>query len=247
MKTNTYVIGVAVLLAFACGGLGWWCLEMKSQLADSAEKLAVLEGNASELQSLADGLTGDLAAKQERATALADELTATQSRLQRLQEEKSEAELAREKLAEEMQHALAEQEVTISQLKGKLTVNILDRVMFDSGKAELKPKGQELLVKVAQVLQTVPERQVLVIGHTDNIPVTASRHLYATNWELSAARATAAVRFLCENAGIDPKMLGALAYGEYHPIADNATAQGRAQNRRIEVVILDQSVLPAGE
>lgn len=115
--------------------------------------------------------------------------------------------------------------------------------MFDSGKAELKPEGKELLLKVAEVLAGIPDQQVLVIGHTDNIPVTASRHLYATNWELSAARATAAVRFLCETGQVDPRRIGALGYGEHHPIADNATRQGRAKNRRIEVVILDHGVL----
>jgi chemotaxis protein MotB len=244
MKATTYAIASAVLLAFSCAGLGWWAYELRLQLR-------ALEAEREDLRSAQEELAGQLAdlsaqvsEKTGKAASLASELTAAKSLLGRLKEEKQAAQEAKDRLAEEMEHALREQEVTISRLKGKLTVNILDQVLFDSGKAELKDQGRQLLLKVAEVLKTVPDRQVVVVGHTDNVPVIASRHLYASNWELSAARATAAVRFLCEQGGVDPRTMGALAYGQHHPAADNATAGGRARNRRIEVVILDKGVLP---
>jgi chemotaxis protein MotB len=243
MTTNTYIIGIAVLLAFACIGLGWWCHELNKQLGNCKGELALVEGECVGLQETVNELREGLKEKEGKAVNLAGELEAARTRVRKLETEKSEAAKAQELLEKEMQDALAEQEVTISRLKGKLTVNILDRIMFDSGKAELKEKGREILLKMAEVLQTVPDRQILVVGHTDNVPVTASRHLFATNWELSASRATAAVRFLTEEGGVPAQNLGALGYGEYHPIAENTTKEGRAQNRRIEVVILENDIL----
>jgi len=103
----------------------------------------------------------------------------------------------------------------------------------------LKAEGQQILEKIAGVLDQHTNRQVHVIGHTDDVPI---RRKFASNWELSTARATAAVRFLQERAGFDPRRLGALGYGEFHPIASNSTAEGRAKNRRIEVVILPEEL-----
>ena len=85
-----------------------------------------------------------------------------------------------------------------------------------------------------------------MIGHTDNVPIRASaRGRFPSNWELSTARATAAVRFLGEKAGVDPRRLGAVGYGEFHPIADNATPDGRAKNRRIALVVLSEELVGA--
>ncbi|HAV64868.1 MAG TPA: hypothetical protein DCY13_21175 [Verrucomicrobiales bacterium] len=137
-----------------------------------------------------------------------------------------------------MRAALATKDITISELEGKLTLSILDRILFDSGKAIIKPEGEEVLRKIATVLDQFPGRQIHVTGHTDNVPIRTSQ--FPSNWELSAARALAAVRFLVEQAGTDPKRLAAVANGEFQPIADNATAEGRASNRRIAIVVLPE-------
>jgi len=85
-----------------------------------------------------------------------------------------------------------------------------------------------------------------VIGHTDNGPITLSaRNRFASNWELSTARALAAVHFLTERAGMDARRVGAVGYGEFRPVADNATAEGRAKNRRIAIVILPDELAAA--
>jgi len=158
------------------------------------------------------------------------------------------AELEREKetavkmargLEEEMRAELESKDVTISKLRGKLTVDILDRILFNSGEAVLKTDGEAVLNKIASILAQHPELKIHVIGHTDNVPIRPSaRSRFASNWELSTARALAAVRFLTEHAGVDPRRLGAVGYGEFRPIADNATVEGRARNRRIAVTIL---------
>jgi chemotaxis protein MotB len=118
--------------------------------------------------------------------------------------------------------------------------------MFESGEAVLKPDGEAVLLKVAGVLKQHPTLMVHVVGHTDNVPIRASaRSRFASNWELSTARALAAVRFLSESGGVDPRRLGAVGYGEYHPIADNTTEKGRAKNRRIAITVVSDEVVGA--
>lgn len=175
--------------------------------------------------------------------AVQEQLTQAQERLAALDKERADAIRARDGLEQELRSSLKDKDLTISELEGKLTVNILDQVLFPSGEAALKPGGEAMLKKIADVLRRYPDHQVLVAGYTDNVPVRLNRVRYATNWELSALRATAAVRFLCEKAKVDPKCLAAVGYGEFHPVADNATAAGRAHNRRIELVILGRDLL----
>jgi len=177
---------------------------------------------------------------------LTNKLAESQERIDELQNQKDAADAAvqsHKSLEDEMRAALESKDVTISQLQGKLTVNILDRVLFDSGEADLKPDGAAVLIKVAAILAQHPALKIHVIGHTDNVPIrTAARSRFPSNWELSTARATAAVRFLSEKAGVDPRRLGAVGYGEYRPVADNATAEGRARNRRIAITILSEEM-----
>ena len=163
-----------------------------------------------------------------------------------LEKEKDQTVQSAKGLEDEMRNDLASKDVTISKLQGKLTVNILDRVMFDSGEADLKPDGQAVMLKIAAFLAQHPELKIHVIGHTDNVPIRGNARLrFPTNWELSTARALAAVRFLTERAGVDPRRLGAVGYGEYRPVADNSTPEGRARNRRIAITILPDELAVA--
>ncbi|HEU0265526.1 MAG TPA: OmpA family protein, partial [Geobacterales bacterium] len=143
-----------------------------------------------------------------------------------------------EQLLDKMKKEIAAGEVTISELKGKLTVNMVEAILFDSGKAEVKSKGVEVLQKVVDILKGVKDKSIRVEGYTDNVPIVgALTRKYPTNWELSSARAINVTRYL-QQQGIAPEMLSAIAYGEYKPVADNATEVGRAKNRRIEIVLL---------
>jgi chemotaxis protein MotB len=95
--------------------------------------------------------------------------------------------------------------------------------------------------KIANLLKEHPQLMIHVIGHTDNVPIRLTAHSkFASNWELSSARALAAVHFLTERGGVDPKRVGAVGYGEFRPVADNATPEGRAKNRRISITILPE-------
>jgi chemotaxis protein MotB len=127
--------------------------------------------------------------------------------------------------------------VAITELKGKLTVDVLDKILFASGEAEVKPEGLAVLQRVIDILKNVKDKAIRIEGHTDNVKIGgALARKYATNWELSAARAINVTRYL-QKQGIDPTLLASVAYGEYNPVADNSTSEGRAKNRRIAIIL----------
>lgn len=206
---------------------------------------AVTEGKLRGLQRVQaslDEANANLAGAQAENAKTKEQIAALQNQLADLQKEKELAAQTAKGLENEMRADLESRDVTISRLQGKLTVNILDRVMFDSGEAILKPAGASVMQKIAALLAAHPTLKIHVIGHTDNIPI---RSKFASNWELSTARALAAVHFLTEKAGVDPRRVGAVGYGEYRPIADNSTAEGRAKNRRIAITILPDELAAA--
>ena len=175
-----------------------------------------------------------------------DQIAALQKQVIELQQDKANVAQTAKGLEDEMRADLESKDVTISKLQGKLTVNILDRVLFNSGEAVLQPAGEAVMRKVAGLLAAHTNLKINVIGHTDNIPIRPEAHSrFASNWELSTARALAAVHFLTEQAGVDPRRVGAVGYGEYRPVADNATAEGRAKNRRIAITILPDELAAA--
>jgi chemotaxis protein MotB len=139
----------------------------------------------------------------------------------------------------ELQGEIADKTVQVERIRDQLRVDLVDEVLFDSGEATLKPAGMAVLRKIGGVLAKAADRRVEVQGHTDNVPIAgALAKRFPTNWELSAARATNVVRFLQEEARLDPRYLSASGYAEYRPKGPNDSDQGRRQNRRIEILLL---------
>ena len=143
-----------------------------------------------------------------------------------------------EDLLSEMKGEIAQGQIAITELQGKLTVDVVDKILFDSGQTEIRPEGLDVLKRVVEILITVTDKVIRVEGHTDSIPIAgALAKRYPTNWELSAARALNVTRYL-EKEGIDPTLLSAVAFGEHQPIAENDTPEGLAKNRRIAIILL---------
>ncbi len=227
-KAAWIAAGAMAILAAVMGGL--WAMALAHGHEADAMRAALDDAKAS--------ITNDLAAIQQAN----DQSSNLMAQIADLQKQKATVGDAAKRLEDEMRSDLESKDVTISNLKGKLTVTILDRVMFDSGEAALKPDGEAVLRKVADLLAKHPDLKIQVIGHTDNVPIHT---LFPSNWELSTARALAAVHFLTEKAGVAPQRVGAVGYGEYRPIADNSTAEGRAKNRRIAITILPDELAGA--
>jgi len=124
-----------------------------------------------------------------------------------------------EQLVAKMKGEIDKGQVTISELKGKLTVNMVEAILFDSGKAEVKPEGLVVLGKVIEILKTVNDKSIRIEGHTDNKPIVGTlTQRYPTNWELSAGRAINVARYL-QKQGIESGSLSAAAFGEFKPVA----------------------------
>jgi len=187
--------------------------------------------------------TGDLKARSQQADSLESALSDLRKQIKNVATEKAKVEqekLSLVALTDSLKQEMESKEIEITQLKGRLTVNLMDKLLFDSGEVEVKKGGRDVLDKIAQnLLNKYPDRPIRVEGHTDNVPIGSElRAKFPTNWELSTARATAAVRYLQDSGKVDSKRLSAIGYAEYHPIADNKSESGQAKNRRIEIILL---------
>ena len=132
-------------------------------------------------------------------------------------------------------------EIKLEEIEGKLKVTLVDKILFDTGKVEITKKGKEVLLELADTLRENKDQNVVVEGHTDDVPMGLGLiEKYPTNWELSAARAIGVVRFLQEKGWLEPKRLSATGYSYYKPVASNDTAEGRRQNRRIEIILVPE-------
>jgi chemotaxis protein MotB len=238
-QTWVFAVVFSGLFLAGLGGMSYWSRGVALNAARTEVETARRELEA--LRRTNELVRGTFDASAARVAELEAALVQGQARVADLEQQKAAVSQSQKSLEDQMRRAMESKDVTISELQGKLTVSILDRILFDSGEAQLKPEGQAVLRRIADVLEQYPRRQIHVVGHTDNVPIRASsRGRYSSNWELSTARATAAVRFLSEQAHVDPRRLGAVGYGEFHPLADNATAEGRSRNRRIAVVVLSE-------
>jgi chemotaxis protein MotB len=154
-----------------------------------------------------------------------------------------------DKLEEKMKDEIAKGDISLSQDGGKLRVGLVDKILFDSGEAQISKRGESVLGRVGAVLATIEDKQIQVSGHTDKTPISGKLIAqFPTNWELSTARATNVVRFLSEKAGVPADRLVASGYGEHHPVASNKSPTGRARNRRIEILLtptLAPKVIPS--
>src|SRR5688572_25102671 len=133
---------------------------------------------------------------------------------------------------------LDDQDINIKVDKGVVYIDISDKLLFRSGKYEVMPQAKTVLGKVAAVLKNQPDIEFMVEGHTDNVPYRSG--ILLDNWDLSVKRATAVVRILQKEYGLDPAKIAAAGRAEYKPVTDNNTPEGKAANRRTRIVILPE-------
>ncbi len=166
-----------------------------------------------------------------------EEIARLKGRLNSLQRAKGE-------LEERLQKEIAAQEVSVKMGQRGLVITFVAEVLFDSGKAVLRPGSFEKLDKIIGVLKTtVKDMAVAIEGHTDDVPIKVSG--WKSNWELSTARALSVLHYLMDQ-DVPGDQLSATGYGEFRPITDNATVAGRQENRRVEIVIVPKRS-PAGQ
>lgn len=211
----------------------------------AAERITQLSAKEAELTRQLKETKTKLGASQDalaifesKAGSLAQRLKSTKQELIELRKAREVAERRAaqyRKLNEKFASMVASGKLTVKIRGGKMVIQLDNAILFDAGKVKLRKAGQEALVEIAKILQDFSDRQFLVAGHTDNVPVTGKK--FGSNWALSTARAVEVVSFLQTN-GVDPKSMAAAGYGEHDPVAPNDTPKSRALNRRIEIILM---------
>ena len=206
--------------------------EQKDELI--AKFQAELQKAKAELLTLRE----DLAKKEKDLRTLNMRLLELKGQRAQLESQINQMKAAYDAILSDLKTQIQNKEVTISKLEQKLSITFVDRILFPFGKATITPEGKKVLAKVGSILKNVKRKQIRVIGHTDNRPILPQyRYKFPSNWELSAARAAAVVRFFQEEVGLDPRNMEAVGRSFYEPVGSNETEEGRAQNRRVNIVI----------
>ncbi|MGH2898675.1 MAG: OmpA family protein, partial [Solirubrobacteraceae bacterium] len=207
------------------------CKQRALDTSKTREKL-LLEKQSLDQERLQ--LIGEIENERAGNASMRDELTAERAARASKEAEIQQLSGTYQSLVEQLESEVRSGDIEIEELRGRLQVRALDQILFDSGSVEIKPRGREVLVKIAQQLAKVTDRQVRVEGHTDDVPIATPR--FPSNWELSVGRAAAVARLLAEQ-GVSQQHLEVAGFGEFHPIAANDAPEGRARNRRIEIVL----------
>jgi chemotaxis protein MotB len=203
----------------------------KAQIERNNDELAALDLKKATLQQ-------ELEKAQKRLEASQARLNATEAQLETMRQIEAETKKRNEiyaRFVKELQKMIDGGQLTVSIEQGRIVINLPDNVLFASGSATVNSEGRTALGQIAEVIKSFSDRRFQVEGHTDNVPIKSAR--FPSNWELSTARALSVVHLMVEK-GVVPGNVSAAGFGEFHPRADNDSKEGRALNRRIEIIML---------
>ena len=212
--------------------------ELKKAKEDIARLEKVLASRSSETGAAMKEMRETIDRLEEKNRDLEQERLAREARLVKIRETYDELTVL---LAAE----IGRRDVVLDTHPDSLSINLSEKILFDSGATEVKSAGLEILRRLGGVLVNLQGHDIRIEGHTDNVPISSRlREKFPSNWELSAVRAASVLHFLQEQIGLPGESLAAVGHGEFRPVADNATPEGRALNRRIRILLKPQD-LPA--
>lgn len=215
--------------------------QLEKNIADMTQSSTSLQQNINslkqQLESTSRDAAGKIASQQSLLNKSKEELAEQQRRLESLQglleQQKKNADALRQKMADALTK-FTSNELTVSVKNGKVYVSLQESLLFPSGSAAVNPKGKDALGTLAGVLNSNPDINVNIEGHTDSIPIKSR---FEDNWALSTARATSIVRILTKDYKVDPIRVEASGHSLYDPVDSNTTPEGRARNRRTEIIL----------
>jgi len=234
-KIAFVTLSLSFFLIFSCVSKSKY-VELETS---SNQTQAQLEQNKRDLQAQIFNLKVEKDRLTDTIEGLKAELNQEKLAVKQKEAEVSELEKTRREIESSLKEQIAQKDIKLEEIEGKLRVTFVDKILFDSGSVMVKPKGQEVLLTLADSFRANQDQNIIVEGHTDDVQIGAAlMDRFPTNWELSAARATAVVRFLQEKGNIAPERLTASGYSFYQAVATNETPEGREQNRRIEIILV---------
>ena len=217
---------------------GWKAKECQTQLKDVSGKVDGLNRLVATCQTEKQGTEDKHKQVEAMMTSMESNLQATRTELEDLRKQRAEAEKRLQgfkDLTAKFQKMIASGTVQVKFRNGVMLVAMPSEVLFPSASADLSEPGKMAVMEVGVILKNLPERQFMIVGHTDSLPIKSD--VYKDNWDLSTARALTVTKFLV-SAGLDAKRLVAAGHGEHDPVASNKTKDGREKNRRIEIILL---------
>lgn len=215
--------------------------DKNGEIAALQKQRADLENQKKGLEEQKGKLEQDNAAMKQQNAALDQKNKAAEQEKAALLAASQQRQQQYDSLVQGLSKEVEKGQLQVRQYQNMLSVDLAEQIFFDSGKAAIKKEGKDVLKKVADALKGYESKIIRVVGHTDNVPLSKSA-TFASNWELSVARATTVVRFL-QDSGIPPERLVPSGRGEYEPVAPNDTPEGRQKNRRIEIMLIDKSLV----
>ena len=227
----------SALLAAKVSNLETQVSEQKEEISRQKGQISDLNDQVNQLNNKAGLLSTNVANKESQLTKSQQQLADQQKRLEQLQALMDQQKKATQEIRKKMADALVgfnSNELTVAVKNGKVYVSLQENLLFPSGSAVVNPKGKEALGKLAEVLNMNPDITVDIEGHTDSIPI---RGKYKDNWDLSTARANSIVRILTTDYQVDPVRVIASGHSQYDPVQSNSTPEGRALNRRTEIIL----------
>ena len=243
MKANSVLLVLVLSVLSGCVTSGEHDKVLAELDACRTERLKTQDAAKTELDAqfaVLRELEADLEKKARDVEVCQKSAAAAREYTERLKQRESE-------LRDKLQKELTDKDVTISRLKDQLSVQVLDKILFKTGRADIQPAGQAVLEKLATVLKDTDD-MIRVEGHTDNVPISERlKEKYFSNWELSGARAASVVRFFQDQGGIPPLRLEPVGYGEYRPVAPNDSDANKQRNRRVEIVLTAAKPAPEPE
>lgn len=213
-----------------------------SRLKDLGDQVAFLKTNNNQALKQLEDLSVITGTQAESIKKSMENIGAKDNYIQTLQQQMAHKDSLNMALVMNLKGAVGnmnDDDINIKVDKGVVYIDISDKLLFTSGKYEVTSNAKNVLGKVAAVLKNQPDIEFMVEGHTDNVPFRGGG-VVQDNWDLSVKRATAVVKILQNQYGLDPAKMAAAGRGEYKPVADNATKEGKAANRRTRIVILPQ-------
>jgi chemotaxis protein MotB len=246
-KVSFMVLCLPFILLSACVQKSKY-VELEADLNQTQQKLQVENKTVADLREQVSKLVDEnnrylntIEDQKGTIEGLENELKKERSVVQQKDKEISDLEKTRAEIETSLKEQIAQKNIKIEEIEGKLKVTFVDKILFDSGSVKIKPKGREVLLTLADSFKDNKKQSIVVEGHTDDVQIgSALQDRFPTNWELSAARATSVVRFLQEKGTIEPERLTASGFSFYKSVDTNETDEGRKQNRRIEIILIPE-------
>jgi chemotaxis protein MotB len=213
-------------------------LALNARITRLEDTISKLHSRVGALGNANENAANELSKTSSELNLTKEQITAQRQRLQQLQSFIDQQKKASEDLKKKIADALVgfnSKELTVTLKDGRVYISMEEALLFPSGSAQVNPRGKEAVAKVAGVLNTNTDINIDIEGHTDNVPIKTK--LYADNWALSTARAVSIAHVLIDDYHVSPEKLIASGRSYYHPVATNATPEGRAQNRRTEIIL----------